>query len=202
MSRREVVLASSNRGKLKELTTLLGAFDWSLITQDSLGIEPAPEPFGTFVENALAKARHASTASGRPALADDSGLCVHALGGAPGVRSARYAGSGASDADNITRLLQELADAHDRRAWFHCTLVYLEHADDPAPLIASGAWIGEILTAARGSGGFGYDPVFFLPEQGLSAAELEPATKAECSHRGVAMRAFAAAVEARRLSDG
>lgn len=197
MSTREVVLASSNAGKLRELAALLNPFGWSLVTQGSLGIEPAPEPFDTFVENALAKARHASATSGRPALADDSGLCVHALGGAPGVRSARYAGAEASNADNIAQLLDALRGYDDRRAWFHCTLVYLDHAADPAPLIASGFWAGEILRAPRGDGGFGYDPVFYVPEHARTAAELDPAQKAECSHRGAAIRAFATALEAR-----
>lgn len=207
-----VVLASSNAGKLREFASLLAPFNWSLINQDSLGITAAEEPFHTFVENALAKARHASAAAQLPAIADDSGLCVTALGGAPGVRSARYANVAreanpgsilepqTDHAANIAALLNNLQGESDRSAWFHCTLVYLRSADDPAPIIASGTWHGEILETPQGDGGFGYDPIFFHRASGLSAAELPAADKARLSHRGAATRAFAAALK--RHHDG
>lgn len=185
-----IVLATGNRGKQAELEPLLARFGFSLTTQTELGIDPAPEDGLTFVENALAKARHAAACSGRPALADDSGLIVDVLGGAPGVRSARYAGPGATDSDNNALLLESLTGHSDRRARFHCVLVLLRSACDPAPLIASGSWEGEILTAPRGSHGFGYDPLFFDPALGRSAAELDREAKARVSHRGQAARAL------------
>ncbi len=163
---KRVVLASNNAGKLREFASLLSAAGIELIAQGELGVPEAEEPHATFVENALAKARHASTLTGLPALADDSGLCVHALRGAPGVYSARYAqlaGGEKSDAANNARLVAELAGTADRRAYYFCVLVLVRHADDPEPLIAEGRWHGEVIDAPRGANGFGYDPHFFLP---------------------------------------
>lgn len=194
VSARTLVLASGNQGKLEELSPLLEPHGFELLTQTELGIEPAPEDGLTFVENALAKARHAAARSGLPALADDSGLAVDSLGGAPGVRSARYAGPAADDAANNARLLAELDGIRQRRARFHCVLVLLRSADDPAPLIASGSWEGEILETPRGEQGFGYDPLFFIPPLGHSAAELERSAKAAVSHRGQAVRQLLAAL--------
>ncbi len=193
----EIVLASGNRGKLAELTPLFAEFSLTLRPQSEFNVDPAPEDGLTFVENALAKARHVAEQTGRPALADDSGLIVDALGGAPGVHSARYAGPDADDAANNARLLQALADQQDRRARFCCVLVLLQSATDPLPLIASGTWEGEILTAPRGQGGFGYDPLFLDPASGRAAAELSRAEKAAISHRGKAVRALQAALRAR-----
>jgi len=188
---KRIVLASSNAGKLREFAALLAAADLEVVGQQALGITAAAEPHASFVENALAKARHASAVSGLPALADDSGLCVAALDGAPGVHSARYAGDGASDADNNAKLLCELDGIADRRAHYCCVLVAVRRADDPEPLVADARWHGEILRDARGSGGFGYDPLFLLPERGLSAAELAPEEKNRISHRGRALRELA-----------
>lgn len=184
----KIVLASSNAGKLREFAALLAQADLEVVGQQTLGIAAAEEPHSTFLENALAKARHASTMSGLPALADDSGLCVAALGGAPGVQSARYAGEDATDADNNTKLLRELDGITDRRAHYCCLLVAVRRADDPEPLIADARWHGEILRAPRGSGGFGYDPLFLLPERGISSAELPADEKNRISHRGRALR--------------
>ena len=185
---KRLVLASNNAKKMKELDALLAPLGFEVITQGSLGIPEAEEPHVTFVENALAKARHAARHSGLPALADDSGLCVRALGGAPGVISARYGGEPKSDARNNEKLLAELANRADRAAHFVSVLVLVRHADDPQPLIAEGEWHGEILPALRGDGGFGYDPLFYLPEFGKTAAELDAATKNRVSHRGRAMQ--------------
>ena len=180
-----LVLATSNRGKLAEMQALLDGLGLDVVDQGSLGITDAEETASTFVENALLKARHAAAASGLPALADDSGLVVDVLGGAPGLHSARYAGTHGDHAANIARLLRELdgRPAAERRAHFHCVIVLLRHAADPQPLIAEGRWDGFVLEAPRGEGGFGYDPVFLVPEQGLSAAELDPALKNRLSHR-------------------
>ncbi len=185
----KLVLASGNRGKLAELRDLLADAGVELVAQSDLGIGDAEETGATFVENAILKARHAAHASGLPALADDSGLCVDALDGAPGLLSARYAGTHGDSAANIVRLLAALEGTPpDRRgAHFHCTLALLRHAGDPAPLIAEGRWRGRILESARGDGGHGYDPVFLDPASGLSAAELEPAAKNAISHRGLAL---------------
>lgn len=185
---KKLVLASNNAKKMKELNALLAPLGFEVIAQGELGIPEAEEPHCTFVENALAKARHASKLSGLPALADDSGLCVAALGGAPGVYSARYAGEPKSDARNNEKLLADLANNPDRRAHFVSLLVLVRHADDPQPLIAEGEWHGEILPASRGDGGFGYDPLFFVPEFGQTAAELDAETKNRVSHRGQAMQ--------------
>ena len=185
---KKLVLASNNAKKMKELNALLAPLGFEVIPQGQLDIPEAEEPHCTFVENALAKARHASRLSGLPALADDSGLCVKALGGAPGVISARYAGEPKSDARNNEKLLAELASHADRRAHFVSCLVLCRSADDPQPIIAEGEWHGEILPALRGDGGFGYDPLFFVPEFGKTAAELDAETKNRVSHRGQAMQ--------------
>jgi XTP/dITP diphosphohydrolase len=190
-----VVLASNNAGKLREFEALLGAAGIALVPQGSLGVPEAEEPHPTFVENALTKARHAARLTGLPSLADDSGLCVRTLGGAPGVHSARFAqvaGGPKSDAANNARLVAELQGKADRRAYYYCVLVMVRHADDPEPLIAEGRWHGEILDVPRGANGFGYDPHFFLPSLGASVAELEPAVKNTHSHRALALRALLA----------
>ncbi|MCB1926872.1 MAG: RdgB/HAM1 family non-canonical purine NTP pyrophosphatase [Rhodocyclaceae bacterium] len=194
-----LVLASNNAKKADELSALLEPLGYDVLLQSSLGVTEADEPHPTFVENALAKARHAARITGLPALADDSGLCVFALGGAPGVHSARFAGDPKSDARNNELLLSRLADCDDRRAFFSCTLVLLRHADDPQPLIADGQWSGEILHAPRGDNGFGYDPLFLLPEMGQTAAELDGALKNTLSHRAQAMRHLLTRLEATRL---
>ncbi len=185
----KLVLASNNAKKLKELQALFEPLGIELVTQGSLGIPEAEEPFHTFVENALTKARHAAKASGLPALADDSGLAVEALGGMPGVLSARYAtlfGREKSDAENNRVLLEKLEGIEDRRARFVCALVAVRSADDPEPLIAMGRWHGEILHAQEGEGGFGYDPLMFIPELGKSVAALGAETKNRLSHRALA----------------
>ena len=185
----KVVLASSNPGKLSELRALLKPAGLQVVPQDALGVEPPEETGVTFVENALIKARAACAATGLPALADDSGVVVDALGGAPGVRSARYAGDGASDADNLAMLLEALAgvDPPERGAAFVCAIVYLRHVQDPCPIVCEGVWRGRILEAPRGDGGFGYDPVFFVEALNRTAAELSRAEKNAVSHRGQAL---------------
>lgn len=193
---RRLVLASNNAGKLRELKAALAPLGIEALTQGELGIAEAAEPHLTFVENALAKARHASAASGMAALADDSGLCVAALAGAPGVRSAHFAGEPRSDGRNNKRLLDVLHGETDRRAWYHAVLVFVRHADDPQPLIAEGSWHGEVAREPRGDGGFGYDPIFWLPEHGCTSAELDLATKQALSHRGQALRALLARLPA------
>lgn len=187
-----LVLASGNEGKLREFRRLLAPLGTEVIAQSGLGIAEAPEPHITFVENALAKARHASAASGLPALADDSGICVRALGGAPGVKSARYAGDPRSDARNNAKLVADLQGIADRRAHFVCVLVLLRHAADPEPVIAEGVWHGRIVDVPRGTGGFGYDPHFLDEGMGLTAAELPPEQKNALSHRGRALAALLA----------
>jgi XTP/dITP diphosphohydrolase len=185
---RRLVLASDNPGKLREFGALLAPLGAEVIAQGALGIGSAAEPHDTFVENALAKARHAAAASGLPALADDSGLCCAALGGDPGVRSARFAGAAASDADNNAELLRRLAGVADRRAHYTCVLVAVRGARDPEPLIADARWYGTVAEAPRGAGGFGYDPLFWLPDLGKTAAELAPEHKNRISHRALALR--------------
>jgi len=190
---RQVVLASNNPGKLHEFSSLLAALNIVLIPQSDRNVPPAEEPHVTFLENALAKARHASRLTGLPALADDSGLCVAALGDAPGVHSARYAqlvGGKASDTANNDRLLAELVSvtSQHRQARYVAVLVLVRHADDPQPIIGEGVWHGQILSAPRGDGGFGYDPLFWLPDLGKSAAELAPEEKNHLSHRARALR--------------
>ena len=183
-----IVIASSNPGKLREFATLLVPFEFIAVPQTELGVTDADEPFATFIENALTKARHASHVTGLPALADDSGLCVPALGGAPGVFSARYAGEPKSDQHNNEKLIAALKGHTDRRAFYYSVLVLVMHADDPHPLFADGEWHGEIIDAPRGISGFGYDPYFWVPEQGCTAAELPEGIKNRMSHRGLAMQ--------------
>jgi XTP/dITP diphosphohydrolase len=185
----KIVLASGNAGKLDEIRQILAGTGIEAIGQSELGITDADETASTFIENALIKARHAAKLSGLPALGDDSGLCVDALGGAPGLLSARYAGRHGDSAANIAKLLDALRDVPDghRSAHFHCSIVLVTHADDPAPLIAEGRWDGSILHAPRGARGFGYDPVFFDPVRGCSAAELDAEVKNRVSHRGQAL---------------
>jgi XTP/dITP diphosphohydrolase len=186
----KIVLASGNAGKLRELAAILAPLGHELVAQGELGIPEAEEPHPTFVENALAKARHASRLSGLAALADDSGICVDALGGAPGVLSARYAGEPKSDARNNAKLIADLAGVADRAAHYIAVLVLLRHADDPEPLIAEGIWDGVVVDAPRGDGGFGYDPHFLDPRLRLTGAEMPLEQKNEVSHRGQAMRAL------------
>jgi XTP/dITP diphosphohydrolase len=187
---KQLVLASSNDGKLREMRRLLSPLGIEVMAQAELGIPDAEEPHATFVENALAKARHACVRSGLPALADDSGVCVEALGGAPGVHSARYAGEPRSDARNNEKLVSALTGVADRRAHYACVLVLVRHADDPLPIVAQGLWHGRIVDTPRGNGGFGYDPYFEDLETGMTGAELPLARKNELSHRGKAMRAL------------
>ncbi|WP_298016219.1 RdgB/HAM1 family non-canonical purine NTP pyrophosphatase [uncultured Castellaniella sp.] len=187
----QVVLASNNPGKLKEFSASLAAAGIEMVPQGALGVPEAEEPFGTFVENALTKARHASRVTGLPALADDSGLCVRALGGAPGVHSARYAATadGArSDAANNARLVADMAGREDRRGCYVAVLVYIRSADDPRPIVVEGTWDGEVLAQPRGANGFGYDPYFYLPDLGMTAAELPLEQKNQLSHRARALR--------------
>ena len=183
----KLVLASGNAGKLREFGQLLARFDFEVLPQAVFNVPEAAEPHITFVENALAKARHAAELTGLPALADDSGLCVTALGGAPGVFSAHYAGEPRSDQRNNARLLADLAGVADRRAHYVAVLVLLRSAADPQPVIAQGEWHGEIIDAPRGAGGFGYDPHFLVPEFGMTAAELPHEEKNRRSHRGQAL---------------
>ena len=197
-----LVLASNNAKKAAELHAMLAPLDIEIISQAELGVSEAEEPYLTFVENALAKARHAAAATGLPAIADDSGLCVDALGGAPGVQSARFGGEPKSDARNNARLLEALAgypDPEQRRAYFCSVLVLVRHAEDPLPLIADGQWHGEILLAARGEGGFGYDPLFWVPELEQTAAELDAKLKNTLSHRAAAMRHLLARLQSQPL---
>jgi XTP/dITP diphosphohydrolase len=185
-----LILASNNAGKLREFATLLAPLGLVVEPQGMHNVPEAEEPHLTFVENALEKARHASRLTGLPALADDSGVCVNALGGTPGVLSARYAGEPKSDQRNNDKLIADLAPHADKSAYYYCVLVYVRHADDPQPVIADGRWNGVMLDAPRGEGGFGYDPYFLLPELGLTAAELPAADKNRLSHRGQALRAL------------
>lgn len=183
-----LVIASSNVGKLREIARILAPLEIEAVPQSEFNVPDCPEPHITFVENCLAKARHASAHSGLPALADDSGICVEVLGGAPGVLSARYAGEPRSDARNNEKLMAALKDESNRRAHYTCVMVYVRHADDPEPVIAEGRWYGEIIDTPRGSNGFGYDPYFFVPEFGKTGAELDADTKNAISHRGQALR--------------
>ena len=185
-----LILASNNAGKLKEFAQLLAPIGFDLHPQGEFDVPEAEEPFGTFVENALAKARHASRLTGLPALADDSGVCVNALGGAPGVHSARFGGEPKSDDRNNRKLLSDLATRADKSAYYYCVLVYVRHPDDPQPIIADGRWDGEIVVTPRGANGFGYDPHFLIPALGKTVAELEPQEKNALSHRGQALRAL------------
>ncbi len=185
-----LILASNNAGKLKEFNELLSTVGFSVHAQGEYDVPEADEPFHTFVENALQKARHASRLTGLPALADDSGVCVNALGGAPGVYSARFAGEPKSDARNNEKMIADLAAHADKSAYYYCVLVFVRHADDPQPVIADGRWNGEMIATPRGEGGFGYDPYFYIPSLGKCAAELSKDEKNAISHRGQALRAL------------
>ena len=184
----KLVIASGNAGKLREIARILAPLGIEAVPQSEYNVPDCPEPHVTFVENCLAKARHASLHSGLPALADDSGICVEALGGAPGVQSARYAGEPRSDASNNDKLIADLANETNRRAHYTCVMVYVRHPDDPEPVIAEGRWYGEIIDAPRGENGFGYDPYFLVPEFDKTGAELDEDTKNSISHRGQALR--------------
>jgi len=194
---KKIVIASNNVGKLNEIAAILAPLDIEIIPQSALGVSEADEPHDTFIENALAKARHASEHTGLPALADDSGICVDALNGAPGVRSARFSGGNATDREtqderNNRRLLELLANESNRKAHYYCVIVLVRAADDPQPLICEGEWYGEIACAPRGSGGFGYDPLFLIPKSGRTGAELRPEEKNRISHRGKALESLLA----------
>lgn len=186
----KVVLATGNPGKVRELANLLEDFGLEIVAQTDLGVDAAEETGLTFIENAILKARHAARVTGLPAIADDSGLAADALGGAPGIHSARYAGSDASDLQNLDKLLEAMKEVPDERrgASFHCVLVYLSHAEDPTPLVCHGSWRGTLARQARGEGGFGYDPIFLIPGLGKTAAELTREEKHALSHRGLALR--------------
>ncbi len=190
----KLVVASTNPGKLREIGQILTPLGIEVAPQSAFGVPEAEEPYDTFVENALAKARHAAQRTGLPALADDSGICVDALGGAPGVHSARFAGEPRSDVRNNAKLLEMLAGQTNRAAHYYCVIVVMRHGTDPQPLIAQGLWHGEILQAPRGMGGFGYDPLFLDPESGQTGAELAPARKNLMSHRGKALTLLAQAL--------
>ena len=185
---KRLVLASSNSGKIREFRELLAPLELEVVPQGELGVAEAEEPHATFVENALAKARHASHHARLPAFADDSGICVAALDGEPGVHSARFAGEPKSDARNNEKLVRLLAGQSDHHAHYYCVIVLVRHADDPEPLIAEGRWHGEVVATPRGASGFGYDPHFLLPDLGRTAAELAPEEKHAVSHRGKALR--------------
>ncbi len=184
---KKLVIASNNQGKLREINALLAPLSIEVIPQSDFNAGEIDEPHGTFVENALAKARHASRCSGLPALADDSGICVSALNGAPGVFSSRYAGEPKSDDRNNLKLIEALKNQSDRRAYYYCVIVLVRHADDPQPIIVDGSWYGEIIEHPQGAGGFGYDPYFFVPEFGKTSAELTAGQKNLISHRGQAL---------------
>lgn len=192
----QIVLASNNSGKVREINQLLAEHEIKVIPQKEFDIPDADETGLTFVENAILKARHAAALSGLPAIADDSGIEVDALKGAPGIYSARYAGPGCNDQDNNTKLLEALKDVPEaeRTARFQCVMVYMRHAEDPTPIICQGSWEGQILTALQGDNGFGYDPLFLVPDEGCTSAELSPEQKNRLSHRGQALRKLLAAL--------
>jgi len=194
---KKLVLASNNAGKLREFAALLATVDFEVLPQAQFNVPEAEEPHFTFVENAIAKARHAARLTGLPALADDSGICVDALGGAPGVFSARFAGEPKSDQRNNEKLIADLAGQPNRRAHYYCILVFVRHADDPQPIIAEGEWHGEIVDTPRGENGFGYDPYFWLGEFGCTAAELAADKKNAISHRGKALAVLIGKLRAR-----
>lgn len=185
-----IVIATGNPGKLREIDVLLRDLGVEVVAQGDLGVEPGPETGDTFVANAIQKAEHAARETGLPAIADDSGLVVDALDGRPGIYSARYAGPGASDEDNVDKLLEELDGVDERAAHFHCAAVYVRHAGDPEPVVAEASWHGSISHERRGERGFGYDPVFFVPDAGCNSAELSAEDKNSRSHRGMAFCAL------------
>ena len=192
---KEIVIASGNAGKLREIAGILAPLGYTGVPQSNFNVPEAPEPHPTFVENALAKARNAALHTRLPALADDSGICVAALGGAPGVHSARYAGEPKSDQRNNAKLVEALKNEADHSAYYFAALVLVRHADDPQPLIAEGRWSGQVIATPRGPNGFGYDPYFFLPDLDKTAAELDPHQKNLVSHRGKALRRLAALIK-------
>ena len=189
---KKIVIASGNAGKLREIARILEPLNMNAVPQSDFGVPDCPEPYVTFIENCLAKARHASAHTGLPALADDSGICLDALNGAPGVYSARYAGEPKSDTRNNDKLIAALQGQTNRRAHYYCVMVLVRHADDPEPVIAEGRWFGEIIDAPRGDGGFGYDAYFLLPHLGITGAEMDADAKNAVSHRGQALRELAA----------
>ncbi|WGY48617.1 XTP/dITP diphosphatase [Vibrio sp. ABG19] len=193
----KIVLATGNQGKVREMADLLAEFGFDVVAQSEFNVSDVAETGTTFIENAIIKARHAAKETGMAAIADDSGLEVDYLAGAPGVYSARYAGVGATDADNLNKLLEAMQGVpqEQRTARFHCVLVLMRHADDPTPLVCHGKWEGRILEQAQGSNGFGYDPVFFVPQENCASAELEPARKKQLSHRGQALNKLFQAIE-------
>ena len=192
---KEIVIASNNAGKLREIDAILKPLGLTPIAQSTFNVPEAEEPYPTFVENALTKARNAARHTGMPALADDSGICVNALHGAPGVISARYAGEPKSDQRNNQKLVEALKDEDDRSAYYYAAMVLVRHADDPQPLIAEGRWAGQVIDTPRGANGFGYDPYFFLPDLNKTAAELDAHEKNLVSHRGKALRRLAALIK-------
>ncbi|WP_306331729.1 XTP/dITP diphosphatase [Vibrio injensis] len=198
----KIVLATGNRGKVAEMADLLADFGFEVIAQSELNVPDADETGLTFIENAIIKARHAAALTGLPAIADDSGLEVDYLNGAPGIYSARYAGANASDNDNLQKLLTTLegVPSEQRTARFHCVLVYLRHANDPTPLVCHGQWQGEILTEPRGEHGFGYDPIFWVPEENCASAQLPAARKKQLSHRAKALQLLFQALKEQRAS--
>ncbi len=187
---KKVVIASNNAGKLREIQEILAPLEIEAMPQGAFGVPECPEPHVTFIENCLAKARHASAHTGLPALADDSGICVDALNGAPGVYSARFAGEPKSDERNNQKLITTLQGESNRKAHYYCVMVYVRYPDDPQPILAEGSWHGEIIDTPRGAGGFGYDPYFLLPAFGRTGAELSAVEKNGISHRGQALRAL------------
>ncbi|MCG3865761.1 MULTISPECIES: XTP/dITP diphosphatase [Photobacterium] len=194
----KLVLATGNQGKVKEMADLLADFGFDVVAQSDYNVSSVAETGTTFIENAIIKARHAAKETGLPAIADDSGLEVDHLNGAPGIYSARFAGEDASDADNIDKLLAEMKDvpAEQRTARFHCVLVMMRHENDPTPLVCHGSWEGSILTERHGENGFGYDPVFWVPEDQCASAQLPPARKKQLSHRGKALQQLFSALKA------
>lgn len=198
---KKIVLATGNQGKVAEMADLLSEFGFDVHAQSEFQVSEVAETGTTFIENAIIKARHAAQQTGLPAIADDSGLEVDYLQGAPGIYSARYSGEGATDQRNLEKLLTEMQDVPEekRTARFHCVLVLMRHADDPTPIVCHGKWEGRILTQASGANGFGYDPIFFVPEENCSSAQLEPVRKKQLSHRGKALKQLFAAVEAQGL---
>ncbi|MBY7924414.1 XTP/dITP diphosphatase [Vibrio fluvialis] len=194
---KKIVLATGNQGKVREMADLLADFGFDVVAQSEFNVSEVAETGTTFIENAIIKARHAAKETGLPAIADDSGLEVDYLGGAPGVYSARYAGENASDQQNLEKLLDAMKDVPEaqRSARFHCVLVLMRHENDPTPLVCHGKWEGRILTQAHGSNGFGYDPIFFVPEENCASAQLEPMRKKQLSHRGQALKKLFQAIE-------
>ena len=196
----KIVLATGNQGKVREMSDLLADFGFEVLAQSEFNVVDADETGTTFIENAIIKARHAAKETGLAAIADDSGLEVDYLKGAPGIYSARFAGQGASDEDNLNKLLKAMEDVPEeqRSARFHCVLVLMRHADDPTPIVCHGKWEGRILTKAQGDNGFGYDPIFYVPEDNCSSAQLEPARKKQLSHRGKALKTLFATLAEQR----